>query len=118
LNQSNAAALPLSTFSDEPPLNPLSASGHRLPPAEAITKTITPPPANNILAAPKRTKVTVVLCLTNGERVPVQSFDDEELAKESARAFTRELQSSEWQLVGARFVRPDAVVTVDLETSK
>jgi hypothetical protein len=116
LNQSIAAA-PLSTFSEEPPLNPLSVNGLRLPPAEPVTKTV-PPPANEILASPKRARVNVLLCLTNGERVPVDAFDDEEEAKVRARALTRELQSSEWQLVGSRFVRPDAVVSVDLETSK
>ena len=114
MNQSIAAALPLSSFSEEPPLNPLSANGLRLPPAEPVTRAATPA-ANEILAAPKRAKVTVVLCLSNGERVPVESFDDEQAAKEHARALTLALQSSEWQLVGERFVRPDAVVTVDLE---
>ncbi len=63
--------------------------------------------------------MNVMLCLMNGERIAVESFNDEEAAKDRARALTRELgATSEWQLIGARFVRPEAVVTVDLESAK
>jgi hypothetical protein len=124
LNQSIAAAQPLSSFTNEPPLNPLSVSGQRLPPAEPVVRPVLPA-ANETLAAPltglakKHKQVNVMLCLMNGERITVESFDDEDAAKERARGLTRELgATSEWQLIGARFVRPDAVVTVDLESAK
>jgi hypothetical protein len=122
LNQSIAAAQSLSTMTDEPPLNPLSVNGHRLPPAEAVIRPVLPT-ANATLAAPLTTKrqkkINVTLCLMNGERIAVESFDDEEAAKERARDLTRELgATSEWQLIGARFVRPDAVVTIDLESAR
>lgn len=83
------------------------------------------PAANETLAAPltgaakKHKRVSVMLCLMNGERIAVESFDDEDAAKERARDLTRELgATSEWQLIGARFVRPEAVVTVDLEAAR
>jgi hypothetical protein len=118
LNQSIAAALPLSSFSEEPPLNPLSVNGLRIPPAAPVVRAAPPPAANASLAAPakKHKKVTVMLSLTNGERVPVESFDDEEPAKERARDLTRLLATTqEWQAIGERLIRPDAVVSVDLE---
>ena len=109
-------------MSDEPPLNPLSINGHRLPPAEPVVRPVLPT-ANATLAAPltakRQKKVNVMLCLMNGERIAVESFDDEDAAKERARDLTRELgATSEWQLIGARFVRPDAVVTIDLENAR
>ena len=59
--------------------------------------------------------MSVSLSLANGERVPVESFDDEEAAREHARGLTRRLQTAtEWELVGERLIRPDAVVSVDL----
>jgi hypothetical protein len=121
LNQSIAAA-PLSTLTDEPPLNPFSVTGHRLPPAEPVVRPVLPA-ANETLAAPltgkKHKKVNVTLCLMNGERIAVESFDDEDAARQRARELTRELgATSEWQLIGARFVRPEAVVTVDMESAR
>ena len=109
-------------MTEEPPLNPLSVTGHRLPPAEPVARPVLPT-ANETLAAPltakRQRKVNVLLCLMNGERITVESFDDEDAAKDRARDLTRELgATSEWQLIGARFVRPDAVVTVDLEKAR
>jgi hypothetical protein len=120
LNQSIAAALPLSNFSEEPPLNPLSVNGLRLPPAEPAQRPSLPPAANATLAVPARVKrhkkVSVMLSLTNGERVPVESFDDEGAAKEHALELTRKLATAtEWELIGERLIRPDAVVSVDLD---
>jgi hypothetical protein len=124
LNQSIAAAQSsLSAFTGEPPLNPLSITGHRLPPAEPVVRPVLPA-ANDTLAAPltatrKHKKVNVTLCLMNGERIAVEAFDDEDAARARARELTRELGASgEWQLIGARFVRPEAVVTVDMESAR
>jgi hypothetical protein len=109
-------------LTEEPPLNPLSVNGQQLPPAEPVVRPELPA-ANETLAAPltakKQKRVNVTLCLMNGERIAVDSFDDEDAAKDRARSLTRELgATSEWQLIGARFVRPDAVVTVDLESAR
>ena len=122
MNQSIAAALPLSSFSEEPPLNPLSLNGTRLP-ASAPVVAKTPPPAANasLSTGPVRKKkivTNVLLCLVNGERIPVEAFDEQDSAKERARALTKELQAtSDWYLAGTRLIRPDAVVSIDLESA-
>ena len=118
MNQSIAAALPQSNFSEEPPLNPVSANGLRLPPAEPVARVITPPANASLAAATGRRlkKVSVTVSLTNGEHVLVESFEDEEAAKLHALELTRQLQTAtEWEPLGERLIRPDAVVSVDLE---
>jgi hypothetical protein len=119
LNQSIAAARPLSALPEEPPLNPLSVNGLRLPPAEPIIRAVLPQAANASLAlGRKNKKINVLVSLTNGERVLVESFDDEEPAKVRARELTQVLETAkEWPLIGERLIRPDAVVSVDLEKS-
>lgn len=121
MTQSISVALPLSAVTEEPPLNPLSHNGMRLPAAEPVTRT-PPPAANASLAAPalrkKKVVTNVLMCLTNGERIPVEAFDEQEAAKQRARDLTQELQAtSEWYLVGTRYIRPDAVVSIDLESA-
>jgi hypothetical protein len=122
LNQSIAAALPLSSFSEEPPLNPLSHNGTRHPASAPVTRTTPPPAANASLATgPVRKKklvTNVLLCLSNGERIAVEAFDEQDSAKQRAREMTQELQAtSDWYAVGGRLIRPDAVVSIDLETA-
>ena len=122
MTQSISVALPLSAVTEEPPLNPLSHNGTRLPAAEPVTRT-PPPAANASLAAPapmrtKKVVTNVLLCLTNGERIPVEAFDEQDSARQRARDLTQELQAtSEWYLVGMRYIRPDAVVSIDLESA-
>jgi len=121
LTQSMSAALPLSALPEAPPLNPFNHNGTRLPASEPVTRT--PPPAANASLAPapvrkKKVVTNVLLCLTNGERIPVEAFDEQDSAKQRARDLSQELQAtSEWYLVGARFIRPDAVVSIDLESA-
>jgi hypothetical protein len=122
LNQSISVARPLSTADEAPPLNPLNHNGTRLPASAPVTKA--PLPASNAsLATPapmrkKKVVTNVLLCLTNGERIPVESFDEQDSAKERARVLTQELQAtSEWYQIGSRFIRPDAVVSIDMECS-
>lgn len=121
MTPSTSVALPLSALPEAPPLNPLSHNGTRLPAAVPVTKA--PPPAANasLAHAPMRKKkvvTNVLLCLTNGERIPVESFDEQESAKQRARDMTQELQATcEWYLVGTRYIRPDAVISIDLESA-
>lgn len=123
MNQSISVARPLSTADEAPPLNPLNHNGTRLPASAPVIAKTPPPAANASLAtpAPMRTKkvvTNVLLCLINGERIPVEAFDEQDSAKERARAMTQELHAtSEWYQVGARFIRPDAVVSIDLESA-
>lgn len=113
--------MPLSALPEAPPLNPLSLNGTRLPASEPVTRT--PPPAANASLAPapirkKKIVTNVLLCLTNGERIPVESFDEQDEAKQRARDMTQELHAtSEWYLVGTRYIRPDAVISIDLESA-
>jgi hypothetical protein len=122
LTYSISPALPLSAVTEEPPLNPFSHNGTRIPAAEPVTRT--PPPAANasfVASAPVRKKkivTNVLLCLSNGERIPVEAFDEPDSAKDRARALTQELQAtSEWYFVDGRFIRPDAVISIDLENT-
>lgn len=122
MTTSISAGLPLSALPEAPPLNPLSLNGTRLPASEPVTRT-PPPAANASLAMPapmrkKKVVMNVLLCLVNGERIPVESFDEQDAAKQRARDMTQELHAtSEWYQVGTRFIRPDAVVSIDLEAA-
>jgi hypothetical protein len=122
LTQSISAVLPLSALPEAPPLNPFNPDGTRLPASEPVI-TRTPPPAANasLVAAPVRKKkvvTNVLLCLTNGERIPVETFDEQDSAKARARLLTQELQAtSDWYLVGTRYIRPEAIVSIDLESA-
>ena len=58
----------------------------------------------------------VLVRLENGERIEVGRFDDFEAAKERARALMAELQqSSEWPFLSGRYVRPEAIVSLDVD---
>jgi hypothetical protein len=59
----------------------------------------------------------VVVRLSNGERVEVARAADRVEAERHARAFIRGLagrELSDWPSVGGRFLRPDAIVSVDV----
>ena len=61
-------------------------------------------------------QVKLYVRLTNGERIPLDSFPNQESAKTKARQLTRELEESRvWPFVAGRFVRPDAVISIDLD---
>lgn len=59
----------------------------------------------------------VVVRLTNGERIGVARAPDATAAQTLAQEFIRSLASSDaanWPLVAGRFIRPDAIVSVDI----
>lgn len=54
--------------------------------------------------------------LSNGERIAVGSFPSEDTAKVKARQMTRELEESRvWPFLDGRYIRPDAIVSIDLD---
>lgn len=91
----------------------LALVGTRRPP-EALEES---PPALALVPPVARAKTRVVVRLVNGERVAVASFGDAGEAAACARDVVKRLSRAagdEWALIGARFLRPDAIVSVDL----
>jgi hypothetical protein len=90
-------------------------------PAAAVTAAVEPEtvPAP-VPAAPQAPSVgvgaRVLVRLENGERIEVGSFDGFEAAKERARGLMAELrQSTEWPFLSGRYVRPEAIVSIDVD---
>ncbi|SRR6266542_1422518 len=133
------AAAPGFSSLGEPPISPTPVGGLRTPqpvappPPQAATA---PPRAEPELvvetqAAPEPTPQTplqpptptpavrpvqVQVRLSNGERIVVGSFPSQEAAKSKARQMTRELEESRvWPFLDGRFIRPDAIVSIDLD---
>jgi len=62
--------------------------------------------------------VEVMLRLTNGERIPMASFEDKDAAKLFALELSRQLATTaDWPFHGGRFIRPEAVVSIDLDVT-
>jgi hypothetical protein len=64
--------------------------------------------------------VTVSIRLTSGERLVVAECSDLGEAKGYAKALTKQLAVSEqddWPFVNGRFLKPDTIVSVDVEES-
>ena len=62
------------------------------------------------------TAAQVFVCLTSGERVAAGSFDNEAAAEERARELMTALDGNgDWPRLNGRFIRPDAVVSIDVE---
>jgi hypothetical protein len=58
----------------------------------------------------------VLVRLANGERIEVGQFDGFDAAKERARDLMAELrQAAEWPFLRGRYVRPDAIVSIDID---
>ena len=95
------------------PAQPAPAPAHEAP-ASAGPPSPQPPPARDGSGPACR----VVLRLRDGDRVDVGEFENEFRAEEEARSIVRRLavaSASDWPLFGNRFVRPEAVVSIDLE---
>jgi type II secretion system (T2SS) protein E len=90
------------------------------PPVEAPAMPVMPEPVAEPVTEPApqpEAELTwsVVLRLANGERLELGSFPGEAAATEQARAVVAQVSSEEgWPFVGGRFIRPDAIVSVDL----
>jgi hypothetical protein len=87
---------------------------------EPVAATVQPAPAVEPIAAPApqpelEPTWAVVLRLANGERLELGSFAGEAAAVEQARIVVTQVSTDGgWPFVGGRFIRPDAIVSVDL----
>ena len=81
----------------------------------AVSTEMLETPAGPLDVAPA---YTLVLRLQNGERMTVDAATTFESALELARALAaRCAAAGEWPLVAGRFIRPEAIVSVDVERS-
>jgi hypothetical protein len=73
-----------------------------------------PPPA---ATQPTAQRVKVFVRLTSGERVDAGSFGSLDQAKDRGAEIARTLaaESPEWPFVAGRFLRPDTIVSLDVE---
>lgn len=86
--------------------------------SEPAAQPFTPPLAQEpgLPPSPASTVTRVLVRLTTGERVDCGSFEDRQSAHTRARELMRELrEDGEWPFVAGRFVRPEAVVSIDLD---
>jgi hypothetical protein len=87
-----------------------------LVPAPVIEVT---PPAEPVETVPQSGVYRVALHLHGGERIDVSTADDEATAQQRAREIVFDLtrpRADEWPFYGGRFVRPDAILSVDILT--
>ena len=95
----------------EPPLSPL-------PPSAEPAPLLSPPPAPEPPAPVSLTSYRVFLRLDTGDQLEVASHPDEASARAEATALMRYLRDGrgDWPFVGGRFVRPERIVSVDVES--
>lgn len=98
----------------EPPLSPPVSPVLASPPALTVAPEPGAAPASP--RAPKRDQRRIVLRLRDGESVQVGVAPDPDRAFALARALVAKLETLEgdWPRVGDRFIRPDAIVSVDV----
>jgi hypothetical protein len=78
----------------------------------AVAPTPTPP-----VAVPTGQRVKVFVRLTSGDRVDAGTFDGLDGAKERGTEIARTLagEAPEWPFVAGRFLRPDTIISFDVE---
>lgn len=102
------APTPEPATSPEPPPAPVAAS-----PAVAKPE---PPPVAPAAGPDTIVKAEVFVRLTSRERISAGIFDRQDLAEARARELMGELAGhGSWPSIGGRYVRPDAVVSIDVE---
>jgi hypothetical protein len=101
----------LSAFTPTPaPVTPVAP----VPPPLAVV----PEPVAPMLAAQPATRTDLYVRLSNGDRISAGTFADGESARAEGMRLAALLSAgAEWPFVGNRFVRPDAVVSIDLDVS-
>jgi hypothetical protein len=111
-----AAAPPPAVSVPSPSAPPPAAAAPPQAPAPIGIAAVGPAPATT--EAPTATSVTfrVFARLSNGERIEVGTHAGEESAKAEATALMRFLKADggDWPFLDGRFVRPEAIVSVDV----
>jgi hypothetical protein len=115
-----AAPAPVPAPAPEPPAPAAAVAAEpEVAPAPAPAPAPTPDPAPAPAAAqtPRAgVGARVLVRLENGERIEVGAFEGFEAAKERARGLMAELQqSTDWPFLSGRYVRPDAIVSIDVD---
>jgi hypothetical protein len=83
---------------------------------EPMPVAVEPMPVAAVEPMPVATTFAVLLRLQSGERIPVDRAASFETASEVARGLAdRFAGATEWPLLAGRYIRPDAVVSVDIE---
>jgi hypothetical protein len=73
-------------------------------------------PVPSTAEVPAQALAEVFLRLANGERIAAGSYDGQQPAEERAKELMRALDGDgDWPQIGGRFIRPDAVVSIDVE---
>jgi len=79
---------------------------------------ITLEPSAGTPAAPQATSAGVFVRLTSGERIAAGRFDTQEAAERRARELMIAVDAhGDWPCVDGRFIKPDAVVSIDVDTA-
>src|SRR5438445_31472 len=107
----------LRTVDSTPAAESLSGSEPPAPVTPPVPAPASAPAPAPVQAAP-RTDVgaRVLVRLENGERIEVGAFDGFEAAKKRARELMAELgQAAEWPFLSGRYVRPEAIVSIDID---
>ena len=99
----------------EPEPEPVATAEPFAPPAVEIA----PDPVPTIAAAPPATtSARVFVRLAGGERVDAGSFESEGEAERRARELMRLLDAGgDWPQLDGRYIRPDAIVSIDVDAS-
>ena len=104
-----AAVLPVLEATPEPLAEPAAEP-------EPVVKITLEPPASSAPAT--RTKANVFVRLTSGERISAGAFDSQEAAERRARELMIGVDAhGDWPCVDGRFIKPDAVVSIDVDVS-
>lgn len=100
---------PPPTLVSEPPLSPLPPSAE---PAPLLSPPEPEPPTPLTV-----TTYRVYLRLDTGDQLEVAAHGDEASARAEATALMRYLRDGrgDWPFVGGRFVRPERIVSVDVD---
>jgi type II secretion system (T2SS) protein E len=97
------------------PVLPAEPEPVLLPEPEVAAPVAEPVAVDQALEQPVEQPCSVELRLANGERIEMGAYSSEEEAVEGARQLVAQASvEGTWPFVGDRFIRPDAIVSVDL----